>query len=469
MANARSSEQLQRDAFSIWQAGVAAVDSRRLVENALRVDGDDLFVGTQRFSRSTVGRIVIVGAGKAGAAMGRAAVERLQPLVDRGLELDGWINVPECEPLSTREKVGPVTLYPARPAGRNFPTQKVLDGTVEILERVRSVQPHELCLCLISGGGSALLSLPEPPVSLNDKIRVSEFLSGAGANIDELNTVRKQISRVKGGRLAAECKGKMVTMIVSDVLGDPLDLIASGPTVGNSTTAADAIRVLERYDAGRNQVPPSVYQVLEKKLAEGARELAVDGESIVIGNNETAVLAAVEQAKSLGYRPKWEAPTEMEGAAEEIGISLIETAPQLASEGNDCFISGGEPTVALVAAERRGKGGRNQQLVLAALARFVRLVEHERDAGDSKSGFEKLNFCLLSAGTDGEDGPTDAAGAWITGASKERAEKLGLEFAQYLKANDAFNFFDPIGGLIRTGPTGTNVCDLRVVLVDRGG
>jgi hydroxypyruvate reductase len=312
-----------------------------------------------------------------------------------------------------------------------------------------------LCLCLISGGGSALLPAPVEGISLADKLAVTRFLSGAGANIQQLNTVRKQLSRIKGGGLLRACRaGRLITLIISDVIGDPLDVIASGPTVEDPSSPADALVVLDQFGGRQsNLVPAAVYAYLERQPPQRTGQVTCRADNFVIGNNAVAVDAAGLAAVRLGYSPAMIAAQGLEGAAEDVGRRLADMAINMRrNEGPDCLISGGEPVVQLVPAPERGLGGRSQQLALAALERLGERVE---------------GLTILSGGTDGEDGPTDAAGALVDGPLAHAAADRGLNASDYLRRNDAYRFFEPLGGLIKTGPTHTNVCDVRVVLVDR--
>jgi glycerate-2-kinase len=313
----------------------------------------------------------------------------------------------------------------------------------------------DLCIVLVSGGGSALLPDPIEGVKLADKLAVTRFLSAAGAPIEELNTVRKQLSRIKGGNLARACRaGRLIALVISDVPGDPLDLIASGPTVADSSTPADAVRLLERYGARDSGISARVFEALARRAGQPIAPINCQVTNLVIGNNLSAVRAAASQAEALGYSTTFSSSKTSEGAAEQIGRQLADRAQAMrAGPGPDCLVSGGEPTVKLIDAERRGAGGRNQQLVLAAV---------ERLWDDGAQG-----ILILSGGTDGEDGPTDAAGAFADGEVMAAAARLGLNATDYLSRNDAYHFFEPLGALLKTGPTDTNVCDLRVVLVDR--
>jgi glycerate-2-kinase len=357
-------------------------------------------------------------------------------------------------------------LHSARPAGVNEPTSDGVRGAQEILQLVGQLGPRDVCIALISGGGSALLPAPIDGVSLADKQHVTRFLSAAGANIAELNTVRKQLSRIKGGGLATACRaGRLYSLIISDVLGDPLDIIASGPTVEDTSTPRDALAVLEKFKAREAGVPSSIFAALaqeETKDASHRRDAGATAgvavvRNIVIGNNAVAVDAAGIEAERRGYSHAMHAATRLEGSAEEVGRHLADMALRMRQHaGPDCLITGGEPTVELADAAIRGKGGRNQQLVLAALARLQQL----QPADNPLTG-----VCLLSGGTDGEDGPTDAAGALIDAGSFSQARSLRLAAEDFLRRNDAYHFFAPLNALLKTGPTHTNVCDIRVVVV----
>ena len=447
----RGVEQLRREALEIWQAGVAAVQSERLVRQYVHREDDRLVIGDESIELSQIRRIVVVGAGKAGAGMASALEQSFGQRLMSEKQLAGWVNVPaDC--------VRPLThihLHSARPAGVNEPTASGADGAREILRLVRSLDANDLCIALISGGGSALLPLPIEGVSLEDKLAVTRFLSAAGAPIEDLNTVRKQLSQIKGGNLARACgASRLVALIISDVLGDPLDVIASGPTVEDSSTPEAAIEVLDRYGARAAGISDRVFASLQSRRHDPVQPILCHVSNLVIGSNAVAVNAARLKAERLGYMPRAVSAESSEGVAEGIGHDLALAAERMRSgPGPDCLISGGEPTVKLVEQAQRGLGGRNQQLVLAAVDRL---------AADGGRG-----ILILSGGTDGEDGPTDAAGAWADADIIENAKGEGLKPADYLRRNDAYHWFDPLGALIKTGPTHTNVCDLRVVLVDR--
>jgi len=466
----KSAAELRSDALAIWRAGVEAVRSDRLVKENVRVEGDWLLVGEKaadeavRLALSRIGRIAVVGAGKAGAGMAAGLLEALGPRVVAEKKVSGWVNVPaDC----VRE-IGPIHLHAARPAGMNEPTAEGVFGAKKILEIVSSLGADDLCICLISGGGSALMPAPVEGVSLEEKQAITRLLSAGGANIEELNTVRKQLSRIKGCGLVRACRAaRLITLIISDVLGDPLDVIASGPTVADSRTPREALAILERYAGGNEHVAPGAFRYLRRMMAaeESKHPFSCAVTNLVIGNNAVAVDAAGIEAERRGYSHAMHAASKLEGAAEEVGRDLARMALKMASEaGPDCLITGGEPTVKLAAAEVRGKGGRNQQLVLAAL---MEMLNAECGVRNAEPKQESQRFCLLSAGTDGEDGPTDAAGAVIDADLIARLRASQLDPADYLRRNDAYSLFDRLGGLIKTGPTHTNVCDVRVVVFDR--
>lgn len=442
---------LSRDhTLRIWQAGLEAVRSERLMSDTVRVEGDALWITDEPIDLRAVRRIAVVGAGKAGAGMAAALVEILGPQLAVAKSLHGWVNVPDdcVQPLEF------IHLHGARPAGVNEPTEAGARGAEEILKMVGALEPRDLCIALISGGGSALLPAPIAGITLADKLAVTKHLSGAGANIAELNTVRKALSRIKGGGLARACgAGRLAALIISDVLGDPLDVIASGPAIPSTTGPREALAVLEKYDARNAGIAPRVFQALAQQRTPEETRPSCEVTNVVIGNNATAVDAAGIEAERLGYSHAMNAATALEGPAEEIGRHLAAMLVHMQTHaGPDCLITGGEPTVKLAPPELRGKGGRNQQLVLAAA------IELWDTPGD---------WALLSAGTDGEDGPTDAAGAFIDPQILAAARAANLDPHDYLRRNDAYRFFERLDALVKTGPTHTNVCDVRVAVCRR--
>ena len=435
---------LLTDALAIWHAGLNAVRSDRLVCEALRVEGPLLVIGDEEIPLRGLRRIVVVGAGKAGAGMASAVEDILGPRLAEEKQLAGWINVPaDCvRPLKW------IRLHAARPAGVNEPTAAGAAGATEILRLVESLTADDLCLCLLSGGGSALLPAPVEGITMEDKLAVTRHLSAAGANIEQLNTVRKQLSRIKGGGLARACRaGRLVTLIISDVLGDPLGLIASGPTVEDDSTPEAALAVLRQFSAREAGISTAVFEWLQRPQVlvvpplggnrgmgppKGGTTSACRVTNLVIGNNATAVDAAGMEAERRGYSHAMISARQSEGPAEEVGRHLAAMARQMRGQpGPDCLISGGEPVVRLVEPSLRGKGGRNQQLALAALETFW------EDGG--------RDVAFLSGGTDGEDGPTDAAGAFFDAAIVQAACERRLSLREFLARNDAYRFFAPLG------------------------
>ena len=449
-------------AREIWLAGVDAVRGDRLMERSLSLDDHFLHLGDLLIERTEFDSILIVGAGKAVASMTVAFHQIISPHIPTR----GWVNVPEgtfdsCASGLVRGTIGEIKIHAARPLGINEPTEAVLEGTREILKLVRGAGQRDLVLVVLSGGGSALLACPVDGVSLADKLAVTRLLSSAGADIQQLNTVRKQLSLVKGGGLARASRGgRLVTLVLSDVLGDPVDVIASGPTVPDSSTADDAIDVLKRFDP-EHSLPECIYDAIHRN--KNVIRFPIASETIVLGNNASAVDAAGIRAESLGYSHAMNAAIACEGAAEAIGSHLADMALSMLRDRDagkqtpDCLITGGEPTVQLAPPAIRGRGGRNTHLVLAAMNR---LCELQIDCATLD------RIVILSGGTDGEDGPTDAAGAILSTGVWQAAREQTLDPKDYLMRSDSYTFFKLTGGLLITGPTDTNVCDIRVVLTE---
>jgi len=445
----RTAQQLRHDAQRIWWAGVKAVQPERLIPEWVIVDGQTLHLGEHEIDLRSVERIAIVGAGKAGTSMTLALEAALGDQLLREKQGTGWINVPDdCVAIAQC-----VHLHPARPAGINEPTFVGVAGSNHILQLVRQLGPKDLCLCLISGGGSALLPSPLEGFSLAAKIELTREIAARGGTIEQLNAVRRELSAIKGGGLARACRaGQLVSLILSDVLGDDLEVIASGPTVLRQPTPQLAMQVLDDLQLADHPAGREAIGLLGRRNRQAVGHVVSECQvtNLLIGNNATAVDAAGIEAERLGYSHAMISATRSEGTAESVAAHLVEMANTMRDgPGPDCLISGGEPTVHLAEKPVRGKGGRNQQLALAALA-----------AMEDWSG-----LALLSSGTDGEDGPTDAAGAIVDEKIAATAKEKQLDLADYLSRNDAYHCFEQAGGLFKTGPTGTNVCDLRVLTV----
>lgn len=435
---------------AIWHAAVRAVDSRRLVEQSIRIEKNQLVIAGQSISLDAIRRIEVVGAGKAGAGMAQGAEESLSSL---GKPISGWVNVPaDCvRPLSS------IVLHPARPAGLNEPTAAGVAGSEEILRRVAALGACDLCLVLISGGGSALLPAPIDGVSLADKAATIRQMSLAGAGIDELNCVRRQLSRIKGGGLARACRAQwLVTLVISDVIGDPLEVIASGPTIDFPPEPERALELLQRFAPGLVGIPRSVIEALKRlrlSVVGHVGNVPHNRTVSIIGKNQTAIDAAERTARSLGVDVRVLGVGQA-GVAKTVGYELAEECLRVQPGLTRplCLISGGEPVVHVEKRPGPQKGGRNQELALAALCRLI-----ETNAS---------GITILSGGTDGEDGPTDAAGAIADSAVIHVAAQQHLDPRQFLADHNSYSFFEQTGGLLITGPTHTNVMDVRVALVE---
>ena len=434
---------LTADALAIWHAAVDAVRPGELLPKQVRQNA------ALQQAIASAKRILVVGAGKAGAAMGEALESSLGVHLGK---VTGVVNVP-ADAVQTLKRI---RLHAARPAGSNHPTAKGVAGAEEMLRLLGSADADDIAICLLSGGGSALLPAPDG-VSLEDKQAVTRLLHACGATIHEMNAVRKHLSRIKGGRLAQAFRGReLFSLIISDVVGDPLDVIASGPTAADSSTFADALAVLDRYEL-RAKSPPAVIAHLELgasgKIPETPKAPPVHVHNVILGNNALALRAAAAKAESLGYRvlnlgsfiegETRQIAIAMAGVVRSIQIDRLPIAPPA------CILIGGETTVAL--GPDSGKGGRNQEFVLAMLQQF------------GPDGLR--NVAVLSGGTDGEDGPTDAAGAIADGATWPELNRQRLDVSGHLNRHDAYPLFDAVGGLIRTGLTETNVMDIRVILI----
>ncbi len=444
----QSPSTLSSKGYRIWRAGVEAVRPHSLLADVVRVTPEEIEVAGRSFSRSAIRKLVVVGGGKAGAEMAEAFEEQLPE--DLLSKLVGWLNVPE----DCTKELQKIHLHPGRPAGVNRPCSAGVEGTRKILSLVESLTEHDLCVVLLSGGGSALLTLPPPGIEVEQKQDLIDQLESAGADIVELNTVRKKLSGVKGGRLAAALnRCPSIGLIISDVVGDPLDIIASGPTVDDQASAKDAVEVL-RKRCGKN-APQWALKYLEAQLLSPPLVIPETLSNHIIGSNQRALLACRQEAEELGFRVHSLGSSNTEAATVHAEL-LVELMESIRSKSQPCsapacILSGGEPSLTLVPSEQRGRGGRNQHLALHALSQ---LLSH-KDLGE---------FSLLSGGTDGEDGPTDAAGGLIDTEVLGRARNSKSDIENYLARNDSYSYLESVSGLLKTGPTNTNVMDIRVAL-----
>jgi hydroxypyruvate reductase len=441
----RDLAKMRKDAIDIFRTGVRAVEPAAAVKRHCHREGNRLLVHHKVYDLAEFERIYVIGAGKAGAPMAKAVEETLGERIT-----DGLINV-KYGHLSELNRVR------LKEAGHPVPDEAGLEGARAILDLASGTQERDMVLCLISGGGSALLPLPSKGLSLSDKQDTTKILLACGATIHEINAVRKHISEVKGGGLArAAYPSTLISLILSDVVGDDLDVIASGPTVPDSSSFHDCMNIFDKYGI-RKKVPEAVLDHIQKgiegKVSETpkpADPVFTRTQSVIVGSNLACVVAAEEEARGLGYNTLV-LSTMIEGETREVALVHAGIAKEILTSGHPvsppaCVLSGGETTVTITG---QGLGGRNQEFVLAAAIGL--------------NGREGI--VVLSAGTDGTDGPTDAAGAVADGQSVQRAESLGLNPADFLLNNDAYHFFEKLGDLVKTGPTNTNVMDLRIVLV----
>ncbi len=377
-----------------------------------------------------------------GLGIGKAAVPMMEALAGR-IPLAGGLAVTKFAPRDAP------SLYPVIEGGHPIPDVRSLHAGERVLNFVSSLKEGDALVCLISGGGSALVTAPYVP--LEDLQTLTSLLLSSGARIDEINILRRQLDRLKGGGLAHATKAKVVSLILSDVIGNPLEAIASGPTAPDPTTKEDALQILRKYKLEK-QVSKSILEFLESGSSLHSQGVLPDAwqqsaglqkvQNIIIGDNKLAALAALRQAEQEGFRAEV-LTNELQGEARQVGRELARHLRVDSSMKTPpfCLIAGGETTVTL---QGNGRGGRNQELALAAVNELAGLQ----------------NVLLIALATDGDDGPTDAAGAVVTGESAHRAKSLGLDVADHLSGNDAYPFFDALGDLLKTGPTGTNVNDL---------
>ena len=436
-------QQLSKQALRIFRAALQAADPAEAVSRHMRLEGDELIAGRRRYDLHSFHNIYVIGAGKASASMAKSVERMLGRRIRAGL-----INVKYGHAARLRR-------VELNESGHPIPDRSGMNGAERIAQIALEAGRDDLVICLISGGASALLPLPAPPVTLEEKQETTRILLHCGATIHEFNCVRKHISQLKGGQLARLAfPATMLTLILSDVIGDDLDVIGSGPTVPDSSTYADARAIFRKYKIWE-QLPSSV----RERINGGAPETPKPGDAIfervqnlVVGSNRLAVDAAAAEARRLGFHTLV-LSTFIEGETRDIARMHAAIAKEILASGRPlkppaCVISGGETTVTI---HGHGLGGRNQEFALAASLDIA--------------GLE--NVTILSAGTDGTDGPTDAAGAIADHTTIARALPLGLDVTEFLGNNDSYHFFEPLGDLVKTGPTGTNVMDVRILLVER--
>ncbi len=432
-------------------AAIEAVEPGAAVRRVLRCKGTTLLVGDQAYDLEAIERVIGVAFGKAGAPMIMAAAGVLGDRFSQGIAV---IKDGHRGDIVATDALARVTILEA---GHPLPDARGVVAAGQITELLAGVTERDLVLVLISGGGSALLTHPVAGVTLDDLQVLTRALLACGATINQINTLRKHLDSVKGGGLAHLAQhAQIAALILSDVIGDPFDVIASGPTVPDPTTFADAYAVLERY-AIVERTPLSILEHLRRGLAGDSAETPKPGDplfkrvqNLLIGSNRQAAEAALAVAQAAGFATLL-LTTSLQGEAREVGRLLASIAQEVIVSGNPlqrpcCIIAGGETTVTLRGA---GRGGRNQELALSTVGQLAGLD----------------GVLLVALATDGGDGPTDAAGAVVTGATNDRALAHGLDPAAFLAQNNAYVFFDALGDLLRPGPTQTNVNDLTFLII----
>jgi hydroxypyruvate reductase len=436
---------LRKDALSIFRAALAAVDPEEAVRRYLRVKGNTLEVESRRYDLNACQRILVVGAGKAVAPMAKALEDLLGDRIAGGV-------------LVVKDGHGlPLKKIRIQEASHPVPDERGVAGTLEILKLLQGAGEHDLVIDLISGGGSALLIAPSEGISLADKQATTKDLLACGATIHEINTIRKHLSRAKGGQLArAAHPAKVLSLILSDVVGDDLDVIGSGPTVPDRSSFQDTMDIFKRYDIW-DRIPEPVRERVSQGVKGALPETPKPADpvfngctQVLVGSCLRALRAAAESAERLGYHSII-LSSKLEGEAREVAKAFTAIGKEVLSSHHPltppaCVLTGGETTVTL---QGDGRGGRNQEFVLAGAIAL--------DGTDQ--------VVLLAGGTDGTDGPTDAAGALADGLTVRRAKALGMDPHAFLKRSDSYHFFKPLGDLIITGPTRTNVMDIYLLLV----
>ncbi len=437
----------------ILAAAIQSVDPSEALYRCVQRQGDLLTIRSaagdspaRTYDLRDFKHIYVVGAGKAGAPMTQAIAQILRNRLSGGLVIvkDGYTSGAK-----TQSSSGKIEIVQA---SHPIPDERGLQATNRILALLEAADQDDLIICLISGGGSALLTAPEAGISLQDLQALTKQLLASGASIHEINALRKHLDQVKGGGLAqAGNPAHMLSLILSDVVGNSLDVIASGPTVADNSSFQECHDILERYKL-LDKIPVNVLKRIRQGVSGQQPETPKPGEAFfanvhnaIIGSNHVAAQAALEKAAQEGYNVML-LTTYLQGEARQVGRLLVAIARQVAESNQPiprpaCILAGGETTVTL---HGDGLGGRNQELALGAVVELAGLQD----------------IALVSLATDGGDGPTDAAGAVVTGQTLSRAEGIGLVPAKFLARNDSYHFFQPLGDLLKPGPTLTNVNDL---------
>jgi len=435
---------VRANALEIFHAGLQAVESDVCMRRHIHLAGGLLKIGGKTYNLNKCKDIYVVGFGKVSGLMAAVLEELLEGRIKAGI-----VNVQYGYD-------APCRVVEVNTAGHPIPDDAGIKGTIEIIHLLRNAGENDLVICLISGGGSALFELPHDGITLGEIQDVTELLLKSGARIDEVNTIRKHISQVKGGRFVTMCKAEIVSLILSDVVNDQLDTIASGPTSPDYSTFLDCEKILMKYGLFQ-KIPASIRTHVQKGLVGKVGETPKFTDKIfdkvhnvIIGNNRMALKASYKKAAELGYHTSI-LSSYMSGEAREVAKVYGAIAKEIHQSGNPvkrpaCIIAGGETTVTV---KGNGKGGRNQEFVLSAALEI--------------NGLE--NTVILSAGTDGIDGNTDAAGAVADGFTGMRANRMAMDPEAYRDGNNSYSFFKGLNDLIVTGPTKTNVMDIMILVI----
>ncbi len=430
----------RRLAMEIMRAALKASDPYEAVRRALRLEGNVLKVFGREFHIK--GKVYVIAFGKAACPMAKAVEDVLGDLIAEGVAVTKYGYGEELRRIKVVE------------AGHPVPDRNSMLGAVEGVRIARKAGPDDIVIVLISGGGSALFVMPEDGISLEDKVRTNELLLKCGAKIYEINTVRKHISKVKGGKLAKIVRGTLVGLILSDVVGDPLEAIASGPTVKDPTTFADALRVLKVYGVW-GKVPESVRRHIELGLTgdveETLKEDLPNVHNFIVGSGAIACENAAKRARELGLNPHI-LTTTLEGEAKDVGLAIASVIEEVWRRDRPfrkpaALIAGGETTVTILG--EAGAGGPNQELALSASRKLKGLA----------------GAALLAVDTDGTDGPTDAAGGLVDSTTASRLKDAGMDIEEVLRRHYAYEALKAAGALLVTGPTRTNVNSLVIAVV----
>ena len=423
----------RKDILEIFSYALDAVDPYNAVIS--KFNGNYISFKSKKFDVSKYENIYLIGFGKASIRMAQAVCDSVE--ISEGLVITN-----EKNKKVDSKKV--ITILGDHP----IPSKRNIEGTDKLLDLLKKINENDLLMVLISGGGSALLC--KPRISIFDMKKITDYLLKSGANINEINTIRKHLSFVKGGQLVDFCKGKILSFIISDIVNDPIEFIASGPTYPDSTTFLDAKNIFKKYKLWKI-IPNSARDIIEKGVLKKIPETLKIGNPVfkrvnnfIVANNEIACNAAIKKAEALNYKTML-LTTSLEGEAEVMGKFLVEKTINYSSFSEKLlFVSGGETTVTLSGS---GKGGRNQEMVLGSVISFSN---------------NKLIFSSFA--TDGIDGNSDAAGAIADGFTYLRAKKNKLNYNKFLNQNDSYNFFKKLDDLLITGSTGTNVMDIQIII-----